>query len=65
MTLAEHDLLTFGMLQVNELFFFTAIGNFETDDVLPEPKADVQVGDMKFRYDFGPACFWRSVPIGT
>jgi hypothetical protein len=56
-TLAEHDLLAFRMLQVNKLFRFTPIGNFKADGVLPESEADVQVGNMELRYHFGPARF--------
>jgi len=65
MTLAEHDLLTFRMLQVNEPFLFTPVGNFKAENAPPEIEADLQVRDMKLRYDFGPARLWRSVPIGT
>ena len=36
MTLAEHNLLAFRMLQVNELFLFAPLGNFKADNVLPE-----------------------------
>ena len=65
MPLAEHDLLAFRMLQIDELFLFTPVGNLKTDDVLPEREADLHVGNMKLRYDFGPARFRRSVPVGT
>lgn len=53
------------MFQINELLLFSAVGNFKTDDVLPEGKADIQVGDMKLRDHVGPARFWRRVPIST
>jgi len=65
MPLAEHDLLAFGMLQVNELFFSAAVSNFKADDIPPEGEAGVQVCDMKLRHDFGPTRRRRSVPIGT
>ena len=44
---------------------FTPVGNLKTDDVIPEREADLQVGNMKFRHDFGPTRFRRSVPVGT
>src|SRR5438874_437483 len=53
MPLAEHDLLPFGVLQVNELFLFTPVGNFKTDDVRPEGETDFQVCDVQLGYDFG------------
>ncbi len=65
MTLAKHDLLAFRVFQVNELFLFTPVGNFKADDFLPESEADVQVGNVKFRYNFGPARSWRCVPVGA
>src|SRR3979490_756526 len=61
--LAEHDLLPFGMLQINELLLGTPVGNFEADDVRPESQADIQIGDVKLRDDVRPAGPWRSVPI--
>jgi hypothetical protein len=54
MTLAEHDLLTLRVLQINEFFLFEPVGNLETDYILPKGKADIQVGDMELRHDIGP-----------
>jgi hypothetical protein len=65
MTLAEHNLLTFRMFQIYELLLFPAVRNLKTDDVPPEGKADIQVGDMKLRDHVGPAHFWRRAPIST
>src|SRR5258708_33345421 len=64
-TLAEHNLLTFGMLQINKLFLFTPVSNFKADDVLPKNEAGFKVGNMEFRYDLSPAGFRRSVPVNT
>jgi hypothetical protein len=56
-TLAEHDLLPFGMLQIDEFFFFTTVSNVKADDVLPENQAGVEIRDMKLRDDFRPPVF--------
>jgi hypothetical protein len=63
MPLAEHDLLTLGMLQIDEFFRVARVRDFEADDVRPEAEADMQIGDVQLRHDVGPAGFWRRVPI--
>src|SRR5205085_6440701 len=62
--LAQHDLLAFGMLQIDEVFFGAPESDVEADDVRPERQAGGEVGDMQLGDHVGPAGFRRSVPFG-
>lgn len=64
-TLAEHDLLSLRVFQINEPFFVAPEGNLKAKNFRPEGEARVQVGDMKLSYHFGPASLWRSISIAT
>jgi hypothetical protein len=65
MSLTKHDLLPFGVFQIDKPFLLSAVSNLKSDDILPKGKAGVQVTYMKLRHHSGPPRFWGSVAIAT
>src|SRR5437868_4919816 len=65
MTLAQHDLLAFGVLQIDELLFVAPEGDVEAEDALPEGETGGELGDMQLGYDVDPAAVWWGVPFAA